>query len=780
MYLQGFSRRWILILTAVVVGLMVACTCVPPTQVSQAGKPTVTIIAPAEGAEFPLGQAISVQVLATDSQGISRVTLSVGGGLVDTVNSPSPQPSFNATLTWTPNVAGVQVLVVQAYNVGSTASDPAIVRVNVGGGGPGPGETLPVIVSFSASPPSITAGDSSTLSWNVSGATSVEIDHGIGPVALSGSQSVSPASTTTYLLTAHGPGGDATATATVTVNPASGGTPPVINSFVASPPSITAGDSSTLSWNVSGATSVEIDHGIGPVALSGSQSVSPASTTTYLLTAHGPGGDATATATITVNPATAIIATITYHSYDAASGWVTFQIVNHVGGATLESARVQIINRSTGANYYGPSTSDSPFRDSPTSDALVDSMATGTKYMRYRLGGNPTGVPCRATITLYTGEGSSGVSSTKTVDFDLPGAAGINATVTYHSYDAATGWVTFRIVNNAGGATLECVRGEIKNRSTNATYYGPSYSDSPFRTSPTQESAGESSMAAGQTRYLRFKLSGNPTGVPCRATITLYTGNGQTGTSQVKTVDFDLPGAAGINATITYHSYDAATGWVTFRIVNNAGGATLECVRGEIKNRSTNATYYGPSYSDSPFRTSPTQESAGESSMAAGQTRYLRFKLSGNPTGVPCRATITLYTGNGQTGTSQVKTVDFDLPGAAGINATITAYSYNASTGEITFRIVNTGGVAIECAQTQVVNRNTNANYYGPAYSNSIFRSTPTGSLGSNVPVGATRYMVYILSGRPTGVPCRATITIYSADNRGGSSVTKTVDFNLS
>jgi len=148
---------------------------------------------------------------------------------------------------------------------------------------------------------------------------------------------------------------------------------------------------------------------------------------------------------------------------------------------------------------------------------------------------------------------------------------------------------------------------------------------------------------------------------------------------------------------------------------------------------------------------------------------------------VPCRATITLYTGEGSSGISSTKTVDFDLPGGgAGINATITAYSYNASTGEITFRIVNTGGVAIECAQTQVVNRNTNANYYGPAYSNSIFRSTPTGSLGSNVPVGATRYMVYILSGRPTGVPCRATITIYSADNRGGSSVTKTVDFNLS
>jgi hypothetical protein len=48
---------------------------------------------------------------------------------------------------------------------------------------------------------------------------------------------------------------------------------------------------------------VEINQGIGGVALSGSRSVSPGSTTTYQLTAHGPGGDATATAQVTVNPA---------------------------------------------------------------------------------------------------------------------------------------------------------------------------------------------------------------------------------------------------------------------------------------------------------------------------------------------------------------------------------------------------------------------------------------------------------------------------------------------
>jgi uncharacterized protein (DUF697 family) len=250
---------------------------------------------------------------------------------------------------------------------------------------------------------------------------------------------------------------------------------------------------------------------------------------------------------------------------------------------------------------------------------------------------------------------------TKTVDFDLAGSS-INATVTYHSYDAATGWVTFRIVNNAGGATLESVRGQIVNRSTNANYYGPGASDSPFRASATQESAGDPSMTAGQTRYLRFKLSGNPTGVPCRATLTLYTGNGQTGVSSVKTIDFDLPGAAGINATVTYHSYDAATGWVTFRVVNT-GGMTLESARVQIVNRNTNANYYGPGTSNSPFRDSATSNVL-VSSVAVGATKYMRYKLNGNPTSVPCRATITLYSQDNSSGSSVTKTVDFTLGGS--------------------------------------------------------------------------------------------------------------------
>jgi parallel beta-helix repeat protein len=79
-------------------------------------------------------------------------------------------------------------------------------------------------------------------------------------------------------------------------------TAPIINSFSASPLTITAGESSTLSWSVTdAATTVTIDQGIGTVtAPSGSTSVSPTSTTIYTLTATNSAGSSTATVTITV------------------------------------------------------------------------------------------------------------------------------------------------------------------------------------------------------------------------------------------------------------------------------------------------------------------------------------------------------------------------------------------------------------------------------------------------------------------------------------------------
>ena len=83
-----------------------------------------------------------------------------------------------------------------------------------------------------------------------------------------------------------------------------GGQLPVINSFDANPGSIVSGQTSTLSWNVTGATTVSIDHAIGSVGTTGSRAVSPTMTTTYTLTAINDAGSATATTQVIVSAAT--------------------------------------------------------------------------------------------------------------------------------------------------------------------------------------------------------------------------------------------------------------------------------------------------------------------------------------------------------------------------------------------------------------------------------------------------------------------------------------------
>jgi len=80
-----------------------------------------------------------------------------------------------------------------------------------------PPPAAPTITAFTAEPSSIERGQSSTLNWNTTDATSISIDNGIGTVQASGSRRVFPGASTTYTLTATGPGGAKTATATVNV-----------------------------------------------------------------------------------------------------------------------------------------------------------------------------------------------------------------------------------------------------------------------------------------------------------------------------------------------------------------------------------------------------------------------------------------------------------------------------------------------------------------------------------------------------------------------------------
>jgi hypothetical protein len=79
------------------------------------------------------------------------------------------------------------------------------------------------ITSFKAEPDSIQPGQTATLTWAVENPQGTTIDPGIGVVTPRGSRRVTPAATTTYVLSTKGPNGEVTKQLTVTV----AGTTPV-------------------------------------------------------------------------------------------------------------------------------------------------------------------------------------------------------------------------------------------------------------------------------------------------------------------------------------------------------------------------------------------------------------------------------------------------------------------------------------------------------------------------------------------------------------------------
>lgn len=90
--------------------------------------------------------------------------------------------------------------------------------------------SAPVVAQFTAEPTSIQRGQSSTLRWEISGeVTGVSIDQSIGSVQNAGNRRVFPSDSTTFTLTATGPGGSVTASAVVSVTSPIAPPPPTIN-----------------------------------------------------------------------------------------------------------------------------------------------------------------------------------------------------------------------------------------------------------------------------------------------------------------------------------------------------------------------------------------------------------------------------------------------------------------------------------------------------------------------------------------------------------------------
>ncbi|HEU0368799.1 MAG TPA: peptidoglycan-associated lipoprotein Pal [Candidatus Acidoferrum sp.] len=84
-------------------------------------------------------------------------------------------------------------------------------------------------VTLQANPTTINKGDATTLSWSSTNATQLTISPEVGAVAPEGSTKVTPSESTTYTVTASGPGGTADSTVRVTVGAAPPPPPPAQN-----------------------------------------------------------------------------------------------------------------------------------------------------------------------------------------------------------------------------------------------------------------------------------------------------------------------------------------------------------------------------------------------------------------------------------------------------------------------------------------------------------------------------------------------------------------------
>jgi uncharacterized cupredoxin-like copper-binding protein len=180
--------------------------------------------------------------------------------------------------------------------------------------------SLPVI-TFTAQPTLIQPGQSTTLTWNAANATACVASGGTASVSWSGSQPLTSAGMTlgpidtagTYslTLTCAGAGGSAAKDVVIVVSPTT--VPPAVTVDVdVSPTQVVAGSSANLAWTSSNATACSASGSwSGSEPLLGTEvstgTLTTAAVYSYTLTCTGPGGSATGTASLQVNPAAAVV-----------------------------------------------------------------------------------------------------------------------------------------------------------------------------------------------------------------------------------------------------------------------------------------------------------------------------------------------------------------------------------------------------------------------------------------------------------------------------------------
>jgi hypothetical protein len=97
----------------------------------QRSKPTVVIASPKADSSFESGQEITIQSIASDSEGITRVELWIDGQQENIEAVAPAETSYAANQSWMPTTPGSHIVEVRAYNVENMASEPVQIMVRV-------------------------------------------------------------------------------------------------------------------------------------------------------------------------------------------------------------------------------------------------------------------------------------------------------------------------------------------------------------------------------------------------------------------------------------------------------------------------------------------------------------------------------------------------------------------------------------------------------------------------------------------------------------------------
>ncbi|XKT74229.1 MAG: hypothetical protein ACJKTH_02655 [Patescibacteria group bacterium UBA2163] len=240
------------------------------------------------------------------------------------------------------STVGTKTAQVTVYSGGQTASDTCgTVQVSA----PTPSPT----VSLSANPTSIAAGNTSTLSWSSSNATSCTGSGFSTGGATSGSRSVSPSSNTTYGIVCSGAGGTVYKAASVSVTQA------VATNLSIYPTSIVRGNSATISWSSSNATSCTGSGFSTGGATSGSRSVSPSSSTTYSVTCQNSVSSSSKSRTLTVTtPTPAPTASLSASPSSLTQGQYTTLSWSSSNASSCAGSGFSTSNRTSGSVTISP------------------------------------------------------------------------------------------------------------------------------------------------------------------------------------------------------------------------------------------------------------------------------------------------------------------------------------------------------------------------------------------------------------------------------------------